>query len=77
MILEESLNQVLQVIRNSNLHFSVHETPYSLYISIRKKFDLKREASQFVPIPSSKQEERIADLTKKCGFLENALERKK
>ena len=78
MDLEASLNQILQVIRNSNLHFSVQETPYSLYISIRKKFKQNKEApSQFVPIPISKQEEKIADLTKECELLENAMERAK
>ena len=78
MDIEASLNQVLQVVRNSNLHFSVQETPYSLYISIRKKFKQNKEApSQFVPIPISKQEEKIADLTKECELLENAMERAK
>ena len=78
MDLEASLNQILQVIRKSNLHFSVKETPYSLYISIRKKYNQNREApSQSVPITSSKQEEKIADLTKECGLLENAMERTK
>ena len=78
MDLEESLNQVLQVIRNSNLHFSVQETPYSLYISIKKKFNQNREApSQSVPTPSSKQKGKIADLTKECVLLENAMERTK
>ena len=60
MDLEASLNQVLQVLRNSGLHFSAQETPYSLYISIRKKFKQNREASaQFVPIPSCNHDEKI------------------
>ena len=78
MDLEASLNQVLQVLRNSGLHFSAQETPHSLYISIRKKFKQNREASsQFVPIPSSKNDEKIRDLTKECKLLENSLERAK
>ena len=78
MTLEASLNQVLQVSRNSGLHFSAQETPYSLYISIRKKFKEDREApAQFVPISSSNQDEKITDLTKECKLLGNALEQAK
>ena len=42
MDMEYNLNQVLQVLRHSDLHFSAHETPYSLYISIRKQTKLRK-----------------------------------
>ena len=31
-----SCHQVLDSVRSSNLHFSCRETPYSLYITVRK-----------------------------------------
>ena len=50
----------------------------SKWTHCRKKFKQNKEApSQFVPIPISKQEEKIADLTKECELLENAMERAK
>ena len=75
MNLESSLNQVLQVLRNSGLHYSAQETPYSLYISIRKKIRQNTEtSSHVVPIQSSNPDEKNYDLTKECKVLENAFE---
>ena len=31
-------NQVLKIVKESNLNYLVNETPYSAYITIRKKF---------------------------------------
>ena len=31
-------NQVLQIIKESNLNFLINETPYSAFVTIRKKF---------------------------------------
>ena len=60
MDLDANLNQVLQVLRNSGLHFSAQETPYSLYITIRKRFKPNREApTQFVPILISNHDEKL------------------
>ena len=70
MAMEYNLNQVLQVLRHSDLHFSAQETPYSMYISIRKKMR-KHEAN---PPPLSYGPEEICDLKRQCKSLENALE---
>ena len=75
MDVEYSLNQVLQVLRKSGLHFSAQETPYSQFISIRKKFRQDIEiTSYFAPHLSSNTEEKICDLKKQCEKLENVLE---
>ena len=72
MDIETNLNQILQVLRNSGLHFSSQETPYSLYITIRKKFKQNREApAHCVPILSSNHGD------KECKLFENSLERAK
>ena len=31
-------DRVLQCVKDSNLHYAVQETPFSLYITLRKKF---------------------------------------
>ena len=38
---EDSCNMILSSIRNSNLHFMVQESPYSVYVTLRKKFSDK------------------------------------
>ena len=35
---QDSSDIILKSIKNSNLHFIVNETPFSVYITIRKKF---------------------------------------
>ena len=75
MAVENSLNQVLQVVRKSCLHFSAQETPHSLYISLRKKLIGNKEISPyFTPTSSPNYEKKIDDLSKQCKTLENALE---
>ena len=68
MEVENSLHQVLQVLRTSGLHFSAQETPHSSYISIRKKF---REDNKWVSnsVPHNHQKNYL-DLTKQCQNLE-------
>jgi hypothetical protein len=43
----ECSDEILKVIKSSNLHFNIQETPHSVYITIRKKF--VREPSMKVP----------------------------
>ena len=39
-------NRVLRVIKESNLNYLVNETPYSAFITIRKKFLKNREVHE-------------------------------
>ena len=39
-------NQVLRVIKESDLNYLVNETPYSAFITIRKKFIKNREVQE-------------------------------
>ena len=41
---QESCQEVLQTLRSSNLIFMVQESPYSAYITIRKRF--RKDAQQ-------------------------------
>ena len=47
---QESCNELLRTLRDSNLHFIVSESPYSLQICIRKKF-LKNAPEHKKPVP--------------------------
>ena len=38
MTANSACNQVLQIIKESNLNFLINETPYSAFVTIRKKF---------------------------------------
>ena len=78
MDIESNLNQILQVLRASDLHFSSQETPYSLYITVRKKIKQNRKVpTHVVPILSSNHSDKVSDLKKECQLLENSLERAK
>ena len=35
---QKKSDDILQCVRSSNLHFSIQETPFSVYITLRKKF---------------------------------------
>ena len=75
MDVDYSLTQVLKVLRRSGLHFTAQDTPYSLFISIRKKSIQDKELSTNVAhIRGSKTEEKICDLKKQCAQLEKALD---
>ena len=43
---KNSVNHILNSVRESSLNFSTQETPYSLYISIRKSFSKPSEISK-------------------------------
>ena len=48
-------DQVLWLIKNSQLNFQARETPYSLSLSIKKRFAQRWDQSQFSPTPVSAQ----------------------
>ena len=49
---QDSCNEVLKVLRESNLHFIVNESPYSVQICVRKKF-LNHSQEYKASVPSS------------------------
>ena len=65
-------DQVLQRLKSSNLNFYVQETPYSAYITIRKKFIKGRESNAESKSLSSNREDRevIENLKAKIEALE-------
>ena len=52
---QDSCDKILHVIKYSNLNFAIHETPYSVYLTIRKKFI--KEAPMKVLNPDSIEQE--------------------
>ena len=51
----ETCDQVLKTIKDSNLNFVLQETPFSLYVTIRKKFIHGRESNPRVQGKQSEQ----------------------
>ena len=43
-------NQVLKVLKQSNLNYLVNETPYSAFVTIRKKFVRTREDQELLDV---------------------------
>ena len=75
---EEQAKNLLMVLHSSNLHYSAQVTPFSIYITVRKKF---RKTSKFVipaqtspqPSESSLSSEELLSLNRE---LENKLKQK-
>ena len=55
-------NQVLRVIKESDLNYLVKETPYSAYITIRKKFVKNREVHEASGIATSVDDLPLSDI---------------
>ena len=70
---QDSSVRILDVIKSSNIHFNIQETPHSVYITIRKKF--VRES----PVKMSNHvsvEQNLASLEEANSNLRNDLEEK-
>ena len=46
---QDCSDQVLKCVKDSNLHFVVKETPFSLYITLRKKFVTENNSNNLEP----------------------------
>ena len=62
---QESCNELLKTLRDSNLHFIVSESPYSMQICVRKKFlqqkkSVSSSSGQSVTIGLEKRSEDLA-----------------
>ena len=78
---QDSCNELLHTLRESNLHFIVSETPYSVQICIRKKF-INNPSKVKNSVPSSASlsvikgfEKRIEDLKNEKASLSDALKK--
>merc|ERR1711872_319876 len=59
----ETCDQILKVVKSSDLHFVLQETPHSVYITIRKKFVNKAVAEKVYEINTNeKQAEQLRHL---------------
>ena len=82
---EKNSEQILQCVRSSNLHFQVQETPFSIYITVRKKFineDVKLQADENIIKPEivqgelSRMKETIDTLVRDKKELRDIIEQK-
>ena len=74
---QDSCNHLLHTLRESNLHFIVSESPYSVQICVRKKFmnnPTKLPSSPSLPVEKG-FEKRIDDLENEKACLSDILER--
>ena len=55
---QKSIYMILNHIKTSNIHFNVNETPYSLFITIRKKFLI----APFPSTPANQQQQILLDM---------------
>jgi predicted RNase H-like nuclease (RuvC/YqgF family) len=55
-------NQVLRVVKESNLNYLVKETPYSAFITIRKKFIRQREAEDTLEVTPAVDDLALSDV---------------
>ena len=58
---EESCDTVLTAIRHSKLHFMIQESPFSLYVTIRKKFSNQSSGSSISQKSESLREKKVFD----------------
>ena len=78
--IEKSCNSIIQNIRSSPLNFSLQETPFSIYITVRKsvvKTKIHQDVCQNVeselsPEPASALKTELDSLNRKVKFLEEA-----
>ena len=77
MTAENTFGQVLICLRMSKLNFVVKETPYSAYVTIRKRFvksydgkPIEKDNVEMVePFVVSDLKKKVNDLEKQCGLL--------
>ena len=70
-IVQNVCDEVLHCIRTSNLHFSLQETPFSLYVTLRKK--LVSDDIDHIKVLSEKKklQTELAATKNMCESLEN------
>ena len=69
---KNSVNVILNTVRDTSLNYSVQETPYSVYLSIRKSFSKGSESSQSKDVSETKTKNEIEILEKKLKVAEDA-----
>ena len=67
-----SLNQIIDCVRSSNLNFAYQETPFSLYLTIRKTNIKNHQANSSQPIQVKSQKD-VEALEKENSVLKNTV----
>ena len=67
---QDSSDKILDVVKSSNLHFNIQETPHSVYITIRKKFVQEPP----VTVPNQIYDQQLASLENAYSNLKDNLE---
>ena len=72
----QSCEKILQQVRASNLHFILQESPYSLYLTVRKRFFTNVPRTQVCNESDAILKKKISELEATNSELENYLEEK-
>ena len=77
LLVEESCNSIINTVRSLPLNFSIVETPYSVYLTVRKS--LVRNASSLGNVKKESQDEKVKMLEEsnqrlKANFEELVIE---
>ena len=51
---DSAVNPIVSSVKKSNLNFYIQESPFSLYINLRKTFIKNKEGTTLDPIPMDK-----------------------
>ena len=83
--MNQQISKILKCVRSSNLHFAIQETPFSVYITVRKKLisgDIKMEVDEvetknhILKVYLSEMNQKCEDLVKDNEVLKNLLDEK-
>ena len=66
---------ILNIVRGSNLNYLVNETPYSAHITVKKRFRKDYQESSYVTLASDDGENESLFLKNKCQELKEELDR--
>ena len=67
---QKGCEAIINCVRDSSLNFSLQETPYSMYITLRKSFVKSRKAPNFLDLKSGLK---INDYKNELEILRNQL----
>ena len=69
--MNQQISKILKCVRTSNLHFALQETPFSVYITVRKKLisgDIKMEVDE-VETKNHILKVYLSEINQKCEIL--------
>ena len=66
---DSAVNAIVSSVKKSNLNFYIQESPFSLYINLRKTFIKNKEGTSLYPIPSNASSDDTIEQKQKIAGL--------